>query len=151
LDATELLSRTEKALGRQLLEKGRFGRAGIACAWVEWKSLADAGRALRDAEGLRFDWLENIAVTQLDDTLVMTLFLGQSHGSNQLVLRASAEVKSARDPVRAPAIRDIWTTAEIYERENAELFGIVFGDGVGEGTREAEAFRVRFPLRKGNA
>ncbi len=150
MDATELLSRVEKALGSKLLEKGRFGRAGTACAWVEWKSIAAAGRILRDEPGLEFDWLENLAVTQLDDNLLLTLFLSRYGGTEQLVVRASAELGKKGARVEAPELREIWPTAAPYERENAELFGVVFG-GTGRAGAESAAGPSFFPLRKGNA
>jgi hypothetical protein len=143
LDATELLSRVESALGSKLLEKGRFGRAGVACAWVEWKGLDAAAKILRDSPELSFDWLENLVVMQLDDSLVMTLFLGQSAGSAQLVVRASAELKKRDLKIEAPSLSEIWPTSVSFEKENAALFGVLFGDNTSTNTV--------FHLRKGNA
>ncbi len=143
MDATELLSRVEAALGSKLLEKGRFGRAGVACAWVEWKGLDVAAQILRDSPDLSFDWLENLVVTQLDDSLVMTLFLGQSAGTSQLVVRASAVLTKRDVKIEAPSMSEIWPTSESFEKENAALFGVSFG--------ENKSANTVFHLRKGNA
>lgn len=95
---------------------------------------------------LSFDYLFSMAGVHYPDRFEVVLHLSSSRHVHQLV----AKVKLSADDPRIPTISSIWQAANWYEREAAELFGIVF-----EGHPDPrplllyDDWNFGYPMRKG--
>jgi NADH:ubiquinone oxidoreductase subunit C len=146
----ELAKRIRAKFGAAILETPAFGRGRKASAWVEAKSLARISETLKNDIEFGFDLLENFSVMELEGSFVFSYFLVSTDDDTRtLVLRASIERDRADGIVDAPSVRGVWSTAEPFEREASELFGIRF-DGTMSTALLAgtESLDPKFPLRR---
>ncbi len=141
------LERLERALGKLVLEKQRFGRSGEISLWIETRNAPAAARILCDDPELELDWLENLSVMQLDSAFVLSWLARSSREQDrQVVLRASVVPASADALVEVPSVRGVWQMATPMEQELGALFGIAFGER--PDTRGPAGDWSGYPLRK---
>ncbi|MDR0511277.1 MAG: NADH-quinone oxidoreductase subunit C [Rikenellaceae bacterium] len=88
---------------------------------VPWERAHEAGEALR-REG--YDYLIDMVGVDGGDTLGVTCYLSQSENpAHVLKLKYST---TERERPRLTSLHDLWGTANVYEREIYDFFGIVF-------------------------
>lgn len=156
MDRATLVGKIKREVPGAVLEKQRFGRSDALCLWFENRKALELARFL---ETLKYDWLENFSVMQMDDALVLTYFVRSSETSAEpitlrstLEILSGAQVSNVQLEVRSPSVRSVWTMAEPMEMEADELFGIRFLDENGSPIARAydrlPAGWAGFPLRK---
>ena len=102
---------------------------GETTALLASDALVEACQALRDAEHLRYDLLEDMTAVDWPEReprfdLVYQLVSTVTGAS----LRLKIQVGGEDDPEpEAPTVSDVWVTADWYEREVYDLFGVRFG------------------------
>jgi NADH-quinone oxidoreductase subunit C len=128
MDTQALLDRIREAAPEARAEAG--AATDQPTVYVAREALEEVGLILRDAPGLRFDFL--VDITAVDwfpkDPRFEIVYLLASLGLRQR-LRLKVRVPGA-DP-RAPTVAAVWPAAAWAEREVFDLFGIVF-DGHGD-------------------
>ena len=126
-------------------------RADIAFVTVAAKNLRSALTYLRDSEGFSHlvlltavDWLE-------DGQFQLTYLLNNRTAACDIGLR----VLLPRDGATMETIHDLWPTAETYQRELREMFGIDFPGSprvneefILEGWQEIPPYRRDFDTKK---
>lgn len=114
-----------------LLESGRFGRSGKLALWIEMKAIADVARAVAQTPDT---WLENLSAMQVDRAIVLTYFVRSwdraAEATASVILRGSLLPKSPDALVDAPSVAGVWPSAEFFEREVSDLFGVRFTDAI---------------------
>jgi NADH:ubiquinone oxidoreductase subunit C len=151
VDLNAILSKLEKAVPGRILESGRFGRAELLSVWVEASALHAVAKAVSEEPSLKLQWLENLSVAEIGDSLIASWFLRSRETNAQLVIRSSASVVREDEPVELPSVREIWPMAIPLENEVSELFGIRFKKTSGEAmdvVRTLLPDERRFPMRK---
>jgi NADH:ubiquinone oxidoreductase subunit C len=151
VNTTEILSKLEKAAPGKVLESGRFGRADLLSVWVESGAVQSVARAISQDGALKIHWLENLSVAEVGDSLVISWFVRSHETQAELVIRSSVELKSEREYVELPSVREIWPMASPLENEVAELFGIRFKKLSGEWMELPRTLlpqETGFPMRK---
>jgi NADH:ubiquinone oxidoreductase subunit C len=126
VETADLKKLIERLVPDSLLQCVNFGRTNEGCAWIEISSLENLARALRFDSGLEFDWLENLSAMQMDEVIVLTYFLSSRSGGLTCRLRSSVGIEDADKPVPFPSVATVWPSAEVFEREIAEMFGVSF-------------------------
>lgn len=149
MEPLEILNKLKKAVPAAVLEETVFGQESGAdgagrmdCAWVETRSLREVAGYLVSEPAIALDWLENLSVIQVEDSLVATYFLRSTRHAHQLVLRVSSSLASQSKEAELPSVRAAWAMAEPFEVEAGELFGILFTDAAG---KRAHAPQQRLP------
>lgn len=147
----EFAKKIKARFGDAILETPPFGRARLASAWVEVKSLPKVTAALCSDPEFAFDELENLSVMEMEGSLVVSYFLVSStkDRGDVVVLRASVETSRRDEAIDVPSVSSLWPMAQPYEREASELFGIRF-DGKLSGSTGLGG-PSGFPLRKARA
>jgi NADH:ubiquinone oxidoreductase subunit C len=146
VETGELIDQLGKAVPGAVLEVRPFGAQAEPSVWIESAKLAAAGEYLRTRDPA-LDWLEDLTVFQLDQSLILSYFLRSHSSEERLVLRVSLAVTGSDAWLAAPSVIDIWPEARAFESDSGELFGIQFGGKKPE-------FRILpddwegFPLRK---
>ncbi len=95
-----------------------------ACFAVRADALPDVMRLLRDDAALRFDFLQNLTavdwIKQKRITCVYHLFSYQHRHA------ICVKVDLPREDPRVPSVTALWRCANWLEREQFDLFGVVF-------------------------
>lgn len=91
-------------------------------------ALVAACRALRDASYLRYDMLEDLTAVDWPEReprydVVYQLVSLQTYASIRLKIQVGSE--DTPDP-EVPSVMDVWASADWYEREVYDMFGIRF-------------------------
>ena len=146
MEAGELIEQLGKAVPGSVLEIRPFGARGEPSVWIESAKIQAVGQHLK---GLQepLDWLEDLTVFQLEQTLIISYFLRSSGSNHKLVLRISQVIVGADAWVAAPSVVDVWPEARAFEPDLSELFGIRFGE-TESGLRILPEDWDGFPLRK---
>ena len=130
IDPDTLIERLRAALGEAIVETATIrGQVLVTVRADTWIQVA---RALRDSTGLRFDQLIDLCGLDLRD-----FGGGQWTGARFAVVAHLTSVElnhRVRVRVYAPdddfpsvdSVTDIWTSANWFEREAFDMFGIVF-------------------------
>ena len=79
-------------------------------------------RAAKEDPRLRFDFLSCLSVVEYDDAFQTVYHIYSTSLGHGAVFKANA---SREDPVFA-SVTLVWAAAEWFEREGAELFGVVY-------------------------
>jgi NADH-quinone oxidoreductase subunit C len=114
------------------------------------ENLVAACEALRDAQELRYNLLEDVTAVDWSEReprfdLVYQLVSTETGAS----LRLKIQVGGEEDPEpEAPTVSDVWLTANWYEREVYDLFGIRFSGHPDLRRILMPADWVGYPLRK---
>ena len=128
MNETEL----ERALGdavgpRAVLAVSRFSRGGPLSAWIESGAIERAAKGLVEHPGLRLDWVENLSAMETEGSVVLTYFLSSNRvspeNSSPIVLRITL---GSGPGAAAPSLASVWPSAEPFEREITERFGVRF-------------------------
>lgn len=155
METAEIVSKLNQITPGAVLQKIRFGKSERACIWIEAESLSKTAKALKSLPNLGLDWLENLSVCQIDEALVFSYFLRSNQNNETLVVRATAPLKTPKDRVRVPTVRDTWPMAAAMEAENGELFGIDFitsgGEIISNPPEKLPKDWVGYPLRNSYA
>ncbi len=117
--------------------------------------LIETARALKENESTRFDMLTDITaidwLTKKKPRFEVVYFLYSN--SNKSRIRLKVPIK-AKDPV-CPTVTGIWESANWYERETFDMYGIKFSDHPGlrrfympEDFNDPETGEPLYPLRK---
>jgi NADH:ubiquinone oxidoreductase subunit C len=148
VDTSDLIPKLEAALPGSVLEMRPFGRSGEISLWIEMKSVAAVARLLRDDPAWGLDFLENLAVMEMEGSLVLTYFVRSTVNDARLILRGTLAPEGPEAPVDAASVIDAWPMARAQEGEIADLFGVRFTGHL----RDRRAFVpidwVGYPLRK---
>ncbi len=132
MDMNAILSKLEKAAPGKILESGRFGRSELLSVWIESVAIHAVAKAVSEDSTLKLNWLENLSVAEVGDSLVISWFLRSRETHAQLAIRSSVVVESEPGPVELPSVREVWSMAAPLENEASELFGIRFKKTSGE-------------------
>ena len=120
----ELFTKLNQLASGLILEKARFGRAGILSLWVETKSLRAFAEKIAAEKSLKLDWLEDFQVAKMDNALVISYWLRSYEDTTQLVFRCSVELAKKDAEIEIPSLRDLWPMIAPFENDSGELFGI---------------------------
>ena len=153
MDIAELINKINHAVPGAVLEKTRFGRTSRTAVWIEARALPEVAAFLHSGGGPALDWLENLSVMQMDETLVATYFLRSSQKPDrELIVRVSVAIPGLNRDVVFPSVSSTWPMARAFEVEAGELFGIRFNDRQGARTHQPYQLLPEgwtgFPLRK---
>jgi NADH:ubiquinone oxidoreductase subunit C len=151
VEANAILSKLEKAAPGKVLESGRFGRSELLSVWIESTSVHAFAKAVTEEPSLKLQWLENLSVAEVGDSLVVSWFLRSRETQAQLVIRSSVVVTSEKEAVELVSVCDIWPMATPLENEAAQLFGIRFKNASGETIETCRTLLTDdsgFPMRK---
>lgn len=85
--------------------------------------LHEAALQLRNLEGESFDYLINMTAADFLDKFMVYYHMESSKKHNLIVLKADV---TDRNNAEVETVSDIWATAEFFEREVFDLFGIRF-------------------------
>src|SRR6185295_18298454 len=85
----------------------------------EWKSVANQ---LRNTEGLDFDYLFCLTGVDWKTHLSIVYHLTSTIHRHTIVVKSKLD----RNIPEIETVSDIWRTAEFHEREQSELFGVIF-------------------------
>jgi NADH-quinone oxidoreductase subunit C len=153
VDTGALLSKIDEILGEKVLEKGRFGRSQSRALWVESKSLGEVAQKIKENEEMKLDWLENLSAIQMDESLVLSYFIGSRTTDHFIIIRSSLVPENPSAEVSAPSVVKSWPMAGAFEAEISSLFGISFeGSGQIKSTSKRDGRSWEgFPLRKSYA
>lgn len=149
MEKRDLLQTLKAKLPQLEFETRPFGRDKAVSVWIEMRSLLTVARALRIDLGM--DWLENLTAMEMEETLVLSYFLRSYSTQEFLIVRGTLTPKSPTSPVSADSVVSLWPTAQLFEREIQDLFGVEFS---GQGDIAAVASILPpdwegYPLRKG--
>ena len=90
---------------------------------VPTDKLHEAAEQLRNLEGQPLDYLINMTAADFTDKFTVYYHLESTQAHNLVVLKADI---ADRDNAEVETVSDIWVTAEFFEREVFDLFGIRF-------------------------
>jgi NADH:ubiquinone oxidoreductase subunit C len=85
--------------------------------------LHEAAEQLRNFEGQPFDYLISMTAADFNDKFTVYYHMESTKAHNLVVLKADI---ADRDKAEVETVADIWVTAEFFEREVFDLFGIRF-------------------------
>ncbi len=125
MESTASSPELRKSFNRFILQEQKFGRRGLPLIWLKVEGIESVARLLCEEESLGYDFLENISVMQVDDALVVTYFFRGSSGP--LILRSAVPIPK-EGGITLPSIRGFWGAAEIFEKEAAQRFNLVFSE-----------------------
>ncbi len=152
MDTKERIERLNKAVPGAVLESRPFSAKGDPSLWVEGSKLRKVCEALVADTAFGVDWLENLTVFQLDQTLILTLFFNHRRDVKSLIVRISLEIVHPDEWVEAPSVSESFPEGGAFEEELSELFGIRFVGGPSGQTRSRLSVLPEswqgFPLRK---
>lgn len=148
METADLKKLVERLAPGSLLQCVNFGRSTQACAWIETHSLVKLAEELKRDPTVRLNIVENLSAMQMDEVIVLTYFLRSSSTSVTARIRGSVAIENVDEVVNFPSMRKVWPSAEVFEREISELFGIDFSGLPSRDTRILPEDWVGFPLRK---
>jgi len=93
----------------------------VVCT-VSPAELLELARLLRDDPTFEFDFLRCLSVVDYEDFLQVVYHLWSMKHRFKLVLKTNTNEEDAR----VPSVTDIWPSADWFEREGHDLFGVVF-------------------------
>jgi Ni,Fe-hydrogenase III component G len=151
VEANAILSKLEKAAPGKVLESSRFGRSELLSVWIESAAVHAFAKAVSEEPSLKLQWLENLSVAEVGDSLVVSWFLRSRESQAQLVIRSSVVITSEKEAVELASVCDLWPMAAPLENEVAQLFGIRFINASGESIETCRTLLAEdagFPMRK---
>lgn len=149
MEINAILSKLNQAVPGAVLQKSRFGKSDHSCIWIDSRAIARVAAALTEDPEIKFDWLENLSVSQLEENLICTYFVRSWENADTLILRVAVALESADAWAEVPSITRAWPMAAPMEREAGELFGIRFIESaVSSGAGLLPEEWRGFPLRK---
>jgi NADH-quinone oxidoreductase subunit C len=92
--------------------------------FIDKGSLLEACRFLRDAKGLKFEFLTSITGTDMQ--AAGEIHLAYVLTSMELKQRFTLKVKQGRDSPSVPSVMAVWPAADWLEREMYDLLGVEF-------------------------
>jgi NADH-quinone oxidoreductase subunit C len=121
LSATDLTGRLRARFGQDVLEASdALGQAWVRVTPERYREVI---QALRDDEGLSFDYLDFVSgLDRGDEGLDVVVQLYSTAHRHQVRVKVAA----GREEPAAPTISDLYPGANWHERETWELFGIRF-------------------------
>ena len=155
MDKNLILSKFNKELPNVKILTHSFGRTRSLVIEVKIEGLVQSAEFLRSSPGFLFDRVENLNISQVDQSFIFTYFLTSSSLSrpdsqeSEFILRVRTPISHDKERVVVPTLSQIWPSVRVFEDEATELFGFFFGSGgikkiknlLPEGLKE-------FPLRK---
>ncbi|MGK5083596.1 NADH-quinone oxidoreductase subunit C [Bdellovibrionota bacterium FG-1] len=152
MDTTELLKKLKQAVPGAVLENGCFGRTTSPSFWIEGRLLVAVAAFLKNENRVALDWLENLSVIEVEETLVASYFLRSTSSALTVTLRVSAVPPGPTVPAELFSVAELWAMAGAFEVEAGELFGIRFLSASGQPvylpSQRLPQGWVGFPLRK---
>ena len=107
----------------KLFPAATFEQADTLQITIPDAQLQSLARTLRDDADLAFDFLVTIVGMDWKDSLGCIYYLASSKHANTLAIKVST---SDRENPMLHSVSEVWTIAEIFEREVYDFFGIVF-------------------------
>ena len=89
---------------------------------VQPDTIPEVCRILRDDPRFGFDYLRCLSVVDYEERLEVNYHLFSLEQLHKMVVKTNV---SPDDP-QAPSVLGVWRTADWYERESHDLFGVVF-------------------------
>ena len=90
--------------------------------WVQRDALGEVMRALKNTETYAFDFLESISGVDTGVHLVLVYHVFSYKHRHQLVVK----VEVSYDDAVVPSLSSLWAAANWLEREQYDLFGVMF-------------------------
>lgn len=107
----------------KLFPAATFEQADTLQITIPDAQLQSLARTLRDDADLAFDFLVTIVGMDWKDSLGCIYYLASSLHANTLAIKVST---TDRENPMLHSVSEVWTIAEIFEREVYDFFGIVF-------------------------
>lgn len=107
----------------KLFPAATFEQADTLQITIPDAQLQSLARTLRDDADLAFDFLVTIVGMDWKDSLGCIYYLASSTHANTLAVKVST---TDRESPMLHSVSEVWTIAEIFEREVYDFFGIVF-------------------------
>lgn len=107
----------------KLFPAATFEQADTLQITIPDAQLQSLARTLRDDADLAFDFLVTIVGMDWKDSLGCIYYLTSSTHANTLAIKVST---TDRENPMLHSVSEVWTIAEIFEREVYDFFGIVF-------------------------
>ena len=107
----------------KLFPAATFEQADTLQITIPDAQLQSLARTLRDDADLAFDFLVTIVGMDWKDSLGCIYYLASSKHANTLAIKVST---TDRENPMLHSVSEVWTIAEIFEREVYDFFGIVF-------------------------
>lgn len=107
----------------KLFPAATFEQADTLQITIPDAQLQSLARTLRDDADLAFDFLVTIVGMDWKDSLGCIYYLASSTHANTLAVKVST---TDRENPMLHSVSEVWTIAEIFEREVYDFFGIVF-------------------------
>ncbi|MDE6199862.1 MAG: NADH-quinone oxidoreductase subunit C, partial [Muribaculaceae bacterium] len=107
----------------KLFPAATFEQADTLQITVPDAQLQSLARTLRDDADLAFDFLVTIVGMDWKDSMGCIYYLSSSVHSHTVAVKVST---ADRERPMLHSVSEIWTIAEIFEREVYDFFGIVF-------------------------
>lgn len=107
----------------KLFPAATFEQADTLQITIPDAQLQSLARTLRDDADLAFDFLVTIVGMDWKDSLGCIYYLASSTHANTLAIKVST---TDRENPMLHSVSEVWTIAEIFEREVYDFFGIVF-------------------------
>ena len=129
----------------KLFPAATFEQADTLQITIPDAQLQSLARTLRDDADLAFDFLVTIVGMDWKDSLGCIYYLASSKHANTLAIKVST---TDRENPMLHSVSEVWTIAEIFEREVYDFFGIVFIGNKDMRRLFLNIDWVGFPLRK---
>lgn len=107
----------------KLFPAATFEQADTLQITIPDAQLQGLARTLRDDADMAFDFLVTIVGMDWKDSLGCIYYLASSKHANTLAIKVST---TDRENPMLHSVSEVWTIAEIFEREVYDFFGIVF-------------------------
>ncbi len=107
----------------KLFPAATFEQADTLQITIPDAQLQSLARTLRDDADMAFDFLVTIVGMDWKDSLGCIYYLASSKHANTLAIKVST---TDRENPMLHSVSEVWTIAEIFEREVYDFFGIVF-------------------------
>ena len=89
---------------------------------VEPAHLLETCSRLKEDSGLAFDYLRCLSVVDYQDSFQVVYHLWSMEQRHKMVLKAN----TTYDDPQVPSVTSVWPSADWFEREGHDLFGVVF-------------------------
>ncbi len=119
MEKTELMELITKVISDGTVSEGSQYPEIVVPA----EKLREAALALRNLEGQPFDYLINMTAADFTDKFTVYYHMESTQDHQLVVLKADIP---NRDKAEVDTVSDVWATAEFFEREVFDLFGIRF-------------------------
>jgi len=97
--------------------------ADAQCITVDSTSLYKVAEFLNKAEGLEFDYLNNLTAVDNVDHFTVVYHLSSLKHNHSIIIKTRCE---GRDNLSVPSVVNLWRSADYQERETYDLMGITF-------------------------